>query len=95
MRRTLSSLLFVSLILSNAAYAQAPAQSRMQRVEQELLPPVLVKGEHGWNIQERMKHYKVPGVSIAVINNFTVEWARAYGVKDIETEPGPACRVPL
>ena len=85
MKRTLSSLLFVSLILSNAACAQAPAQSRMQRVEQELLPPVLVKGEPGWNIQERMKHYKVPGVSIAVINNFKVEWARAYGVKDIET----------
>jgi CubicO group peptidase (beta-lactamase class C family)/TolA-binding protein len=85
MRRTLSSLLFVALILSNAAFAQAPAQSHSERVEQGLLPSVLVKGQPGWNIQERMKHYKVPGVSIAVINNFKVEWARAYGVKDMET----------
>jgi hypothetical protein len=60
MRRTLSSLLLLSLVLSNAAFAQAPTQSRAERVEQELLPPVLVKGEPGWNIQERMKHYKVP-----------------------------------
>src|SRR6185436_13576377 len=27
----------------------------------------------------------VPGVSIAVINNYKVEWARGYGVKDIES----------
>jgi CubicO group peptidase (beta-lactamase class C family) len=32
-----------------------------------------------------MKHYRVPGVSIAVINDFKVEWARGYGVKDWET----------
>jgi CubicO group peptidase (beta-lactamase class C family) len=32
-----------------------------------------------------MKHYKIPGVSIAVINNFKVEWAKSYGVKDVET----------
>src|SRR5262245_3986325 len=32
-----------------------------------------------------MKYYKVPGVSIAVINDFKIEWAKAYGTKDIET----------
>ena len=32
-----------------------------------------------------MKHYKVPGLSIAVINNHQIEWARSYGVTDIET----------
>jgi CubicO group peptidase (beta-lactamase class C family) len=33
-----------------------------------------------------MTHYKVPGVSIAVIENFKVAWAKAYGVKDVETK---------
>jgi CubicO group peptidase (beta-lactamase class C family) len=64
---------------------QTPVQSRIERVEKGLLPVVLIKGEPGWDIQQRMKYYKVPGVSIAVINNFKIEWAKAYGVKDTET----------
>jgi CubicO group peptidase (beta-lactamase class C family) len=32
-----------------------------------------------------MKHWKVPGLSIAVVKDFKVEWARSYGIKDIET----------
>jgi CubicO group peptidase (beta-lactamase class C family) len=39
-----------------------------------------------WNIVDRMKHYKVPGVSIAVINNYKIEWAEGYGVKQIGKE---------
>lgn len=36
-------------------------------------------------IGERMEFYKVPGVSIAVINNFHIEWAKAYGVMNANT----------
>jgi len=49
------------------------------------LPAVLIKGDTSWSIAERMKFYNVPGLSIAVIKDFKVDWARAYGVKDIET----------
>jgi CubicO group peptidase (beta-lactamase class C family) len=31
-----------------------------------------------------MKFYKVPAVSVTVVNNYQLEWARAWGV----TEPG-------
>ena len=31
---------------------------------------------------DRMKFYKTPGVSVAVINNGTIEWARGYGVRE-------------
>jgi CubicO group peptidase (beta-lactamase class C family) len=31
-------------------------------------------------LAERMAAYKVPGVSIAVVNNFKVEWAKGYGI---------------
>jgi CubicO group peptidase (beta-lactamase class C family) len=60
---------------------------RIARVENGLLPPVLVKGIalKKMNLADRMKHYKVPGVSVAVINNYAVEWAKGYGVKDIST----------
>jgi len=73
------------LVISQAAFGQSPDRSRIDRVEKGLLPPVLIKGEPAWTIQERMKFYKVPGVSVAVINDFKIEWAKAYGVKDTET----------
>jgi CubicO group peptidase (beta-lactamase class C family) len=31
-------------------------------------------------LSERMAHYHVPGVSIAVINDYELEWAKAYGI---------------
>ena len=33
-------------------------------------------------LSERMRHYLVPGVSIAVINDGRVEWAKGYGVAE-------------
>jgi CubicO group peptidase (beta-lactamase class C family) len=81
-----SRLLIFALVLSQVAFGQAPAQTRVRRVEEGLLPAVQIKGNAGWAIQERMKHYRVPGVSIAVINDYKVEWAKAYGVKDVETD---------
>jgi CubicO group peptidase (beta-lactamase class C family) len=77
-----------SVLLGTSVYAQSDTEARVKRVEGGLLPPVLVKGERSWSLQERMQHYKVPGVSIAVIDNFKIEWARAYGVKDaVSKEP--------
>ncbi|MCK4814934.1 beta-lactamase family protein, partial [bacterium] len=37
------------------------------------------------SLDERMKHYNTPGVSIAVINNNQLEWAKAYGIMDVNT----------
>src|SRR2546422_5299809 len=31
-------------------------------------------------LTERMTYYHVPGVSIAIINNGRIEWAKGYGV---------------
>ena len=85
MKSLFSRILIFVFLGSQFVFGQSPVPSRIQRVEQGLLPSVLIKGSPGWTIQERMKHYKIPGVSIAVINNFKVEWARGYGVKDLET----------
>lgn len=80
----LRTLTLVFLCVQLAA-GQTPVQSRIELVEKGLLPVVLIKGDPGWDIQQRMKYYKVPGVSVAVINNFKIEWAKAYGVKDTDT----------
>lgn len=84
MRRTFLTFT-TAVLLVTVSFAQQDTEARIKRVVEGLLPPVLVKGESGWTIEQRMKHYKVPGVSIAVINSFNVEWARAYGVKDART----------
>ena len=36
-------------------------------------------------VQELLTKFSVPGVSIAVIKDFKVEWARAYGIADVAT----------
>lgn len=50
-------------------------------VEKSLRPKVLIAGEdaQGMYILDRMNYYKVPGVSIAVVNNGQVDWAQGYG----------------
>lgn len=55
---------------------------RIERVENGLLPPAMLKGETPpkMKLADRMQFYKTPGVSIALINEGRIEWARGYGV---------------
>ena len=85
MKSRFSRALLLILLCTQVVIGQSPLQSRIERVEKGLLPAVLIKGDPGWAIQERMKHYKVPGVTVAVIQDFKIAWAKAYGVKDTET----------
>jgi CubicO group peptidase (beta-lactamase class C family) len=57
-------------------------EARITRIENGLLPGVVIKGapRPTMSIRERMAHHKVPGMSVAVINNGAIEWARGYGV---------------
>jgi CubicO group peptidase (beta-lactamase class C family) len=50
-------------------------------IENNLLPSILIEGEEqeGFNILERMDHYKVPGVSMAFLNRGEIVWSRGYG----------------
>jgi CubicO group peptidase (beta-lactamase class C family) len=62
----------------------AAVAARIQRVENGLLPGVLIKGRTPlrMTLAERMRYYKAPGVSIAVINGGRIEWARGYGFRE-------------
>lgn len=79
-----------ALLAATAAAATPPeTQQRIQRVEQGLLPQVLIKGETPplKSLTARMSELKVPGVSIAVIHEGRIEWARGYGVKSLGGPP--------
>ena len=61
-------------------------EKRIERIAQGLLPPVIVKGEATrWTIEERMREHKIPAVSIAVFENYELQWAKAYGMAEAET----------
>jgi CubicO group peptidase (beta-lactamase class C family) len=68
------------------AAAPSDPSSPVERVEHGLIPETRVKGERaGWSIEERLRSHHIPGVSIAVIHDYRVVWAGAYGVADVET----------
>jgi CubicO group peptidase (beta-lactamase class C family) len=85
MKNSLCKLLLVVCLIPSVSFGQTPLESQIKRVEQALLPAVLIKGDPSWSIAERMKFYKVPGLSIAVIKDFKIDWARGYGLKDVST----------
>ena len=72
--------LFVSLSVN-----AAPINTEIRSVEQGLKGAVQFKGDPTWSIEDRMAHYGVPGVSIAVIKDYKIHWIKSYGVTDKET----------
>jgi hypothetical protein len=84
-RLLLLTVCFASLLsasLSAAASAADPAlAARIARVESGLLPPARLTGTPlpTWTISSRLAAYQVPGLSLAVIADGQLSWARAYG----------------
>jgi CubicO group peptidase (beta-lactamase class C family) len=60
---------------------------KIARVENGLQNAVFVSNAENdfYSISDRMKYYDVAGLSITVIKNNEIEWAKAYGVKSKNT----------
>jgi CubicO group peptidase (beta-lactamase class C family) len=58
--------------------------ARIQRVENGIQPIPLSADEPPMqlNLEKLMQLYKVPGLSLAVIDNFKISWAKGYGVTE-------------
>lgn len=69
--------------LLHAVPANSASDLRIQAFETGLRPGIQYVGEKPvrWSLRERMRHYGVPGVSIAVIRDGKLAWARGYGVR--------------
>jgi len=75
---------FTPLVYGQSNSYSSDVITRINKVENSLMnwvqtPDSLLR----WNIEERMKSHMVNGVSIAVIHNFKIEWAKGYGWADI------------
>lgn len=79
--------LFLAFLFSiHSLFAQRPANPKIAEVENGLLSDAQIVFADSemvrHNIYDRMKFYGVPSVSVAVINQGRIEWAKAYGLAD-------------
>ena len=64
--------------------AEAAPDPLIAKVETSLASSGQVVGEPAetWSLTDRMAHYNIPGVSIAVIKDGKIAWEKSYGVLD-------------
>ena len=86
MRRLLPSVLIL-LALGCSHPPADPRASHIAHIEGHLIAPSFVPplpADHA-SLADRMAFWHVPGVSVAVINDGKIEWAKGYGVADLST----------
>ena len=76
----LASLTFLTLSLFSVA---AHGQDYQTSIEQGLPDPDI--DVYQLSIDELLERFNVPGVSIAVIRDFDIHWAKGYGIADVES----------
>ena len=88
--KKISTLLFtwISLghLLAQTTYTKE-VEDQIKQVENNLSGYIKLKAK-GYTITERMAHYKLKGLSVAVIHGYQVVWAKGYGWAD-EQEKRP------
>ena len=89
--KLLLTLSLAALVFNGRLFGQSAGSTtaehidlRIKRVLNGLLPETGFLDRYGPNaaLEQRMAFYHTPGVSIAVVNNNKVEWARGFGVKE-------------
>ncbi len=76
--------LFVGCLPSSAQQVYpAPVEEKIRQVEEHLgLVKFRVEGMKDFTIADRMAHYHIKGLSIAVVHHYKIEWAKGYGWAD-------------
>jgi CubicO group peptidase (beta-lactamase class C family) len=60
-----------------------PTEDTIKMVENNLVGDVIIQDSvNTWNIEDRMRSKGIYGVSISVIRNYEIAWAKGYGVAD-------------
>jgi CubicO group peptidase (beta-lactamase class C family) len=83
--RMLAAVLMTSaaVVLLSAQQAPDTLAAQVPRIEGPQSPSR--QGFDPYTIPEMMKRFHVPGVSIAVVRDFQVQWTKSYGVGDVTT----------
>ena len=75
-------------ILATNAFAQKDYSpetlSKIKEVESNITSNIIINDEKPNTIDERMAKYNIKGISIAVVHNYKIEWAKGYGWANVE-----------
>ena len=89
--KKLADALIMFLVATGIAKPQISQQGaeevRIERVLSGLRPPIAIKGQPParWMLTEEMIQSHLPGLSIAVIDDGKIAWARGFGVREAGT----------
>jgi CubicO group peptidase (beta-lactamase class C family) len=66
---------------------EASQEMRIERVLSGLRPPIAIKGRPPvrWTLAQQMADNHVPGLSVAVIDDGKIAWARGFGLREAGT----------
>jgi CubicO group peptidase (beta-lactamase class C family) len=82
MKHLLLNLTLLSLLTAcQTGEPEKDYSADIESIENGLLPALILEGEEipAMSIENRMAHYKVPGLSIAFFENGAIQWRRTYG----------------
>jgi CubicO group peptidase (beta-lactamase class C family) len=83
MKRLLVSTCLIAATSAFFAADDTSPAAMMARIEGAQSPDR--QGLDRFTLQQLMEQFHVPGVSVAVIKDFTIDWAKGYGVADVAT----------
>jgi len=87
MKNNITVLISILFIQWCTAQSNAETTDLIRKVENGLTTArTYIEGDATSSIEERMEHYGIPGVSIAVIHKGKVVWAKGYGITDKENQ---------
>jgi CubicO group peptidase (beta-lactamase class C family) len=78
---SLAILMFHWLTAVTAQHYSKTVNEQIAQVETTLSGGMVIDGKL-YTLTERMTHYNVAGLSVAVIDNYQIVWAKAYGYAD-------------
>ncbi|MFZ1679303.1 MAG: serine hydrolase, partial [Saprospiraceae bacterium] len=95
MRLIILAIAFLNCLSQLKAQTTYPKEieEQINQVENNLFGRVILNGRAD-NIADRMDYYKIKGLSIAIINNYKLVWAKGYGWAD-EKEKRPVTTATL
>jgi CubicO group peptidase (beta-lactamase class C family) len=83
MKKITLALILSTILLSGCAQKPIDNDDNITRVENNLVGPIQSPGDHPANIKDRMLYFHIHGLSIAVIQNYHILWAKGYGWADL------------
>lgn len=89
----MGKLLLITTITFTFLACKQQGETDYSAIENGLIPAVLIGDSAAltYSVAERMKHYRVPGASIAVFKNGEIVWHKTYGL----TEAGSGNKIDL